>query len=73
MLTKEVNMKNLTTIIIAILLAILPISAFAHGIHLNEIDGHSHSLIDMFEYYFMIVILLAALVAMFVVWRKNRG
>ena len=66
-------MKNLTTIIIATLIAILPISAFAHGIHFNEIDGHTHSLISILTDSMFIMISLASLAALFVVWRSKNG
>ncbi len=65
-------MKNLFSIIFATF-SLFPLNALAHGTHIEEIDGHAHSFFDVALNYLMIAILLAVLITLFAVWRKNRG
>ncbi len=74
MLTKEVNMKNLTTIITGFIIFLLPTNGFAHGGHIEEVDGHTHSFIDLLVMSLVPAIIIAALLLLFVfAWKKLNG
>lgn len=66
-------MKNLITLILATLITFTPISAFAHGKHIEQVAGHAHSLNEIIMLSSVPVIAIIALIASFILVRKNHG
>ncbi len=66
-------MKNLITIIISTIVAILPISAFAHVGHVEQMAGHTHALSELVLLSSIPAIALIAIVALLIVRSKNNG
>ncbi len=64
-------MKNLYIIIGAFFASIFSSSAFAHGGHVEQVAGHTHSLLTLALYSIVPIIMILAVVAFFVLRRKN--
>ncbi len=64
-------MKNLYNIISVFFASIFSSNAFAHAGHVEQVAGHTHSLATLSLYSIVPVLMILAIVAFFVLRRKN--
>ena len=67
-------MKNLNLIIANFIIFLLPTNGFAHGGHIEEVDGHTHSFIDLLLMSLLpAAIIITILLLLFFAWKKLNG
>jgi len=68
-------MKKITLALMALapLSFFTPLSALAHGGHVDVVAGHTHSIIDLIMLSAIPAVLIIALVAFFIIRYKNNG
>jgi len=67
-------MKKITLALMAFApFSFAPISALAHGGHVEEVAGHTHSIFSLIMMSAIPAVLIIALIALFFVVRKKNG